>query len=252
MEGLARTLRSIWAICWKDVKVYYAKGPILVMGVLFPFFLWMAFQIGKGLEVREGITPLISITVFFTSSAVTPIIPPWETRQRTLEMLLARPITITRVLIGDILASMSFGLGFSLLPVLYGLILGVAPSNPALLLASLLLASLEFSALGVLFSALPTDVPADVVMISSAVKLPLIFLSGTFLPLSLLPKALRYLAFLSPLTYVTDMIRGLYGGGAYFPYAVSFLISALYTGALVLISVKLHRVSVARRLQLTP
>ncbi|MCD6510062.1 MAG: ABC transporter permease [Thermoprotei archaeon] len=250
MDNWRRTLRSIWAICWKDVKIYYAKGPIVVMGVLFPFFLWLAFQIGRGLEVKEGIAPLIAITAFFTSSAVTPIILPWETRQRTLEMLLARPITITRILIGDILASMLFGLSFSFLPVLYGLLLGIVPNNLGTLLGLLVLATLEFSTLGVLFSAMPTDVPADVVMISSAVKLPLIFVSGTFMPLNRLPEIMRCIALFSPLTYVTDLIRGLYGGGNYFPCILDISVTALYTGVFVLLTVKLHKITVIRRLQL--
>ncbi len=250
MDNWKHTLRSIWAICWKDVKTYYAKGPIVVMGILFPFFLWLAFQIGRGLEVREGIAPLIAITTFFTSSAVTPIILPWETRQKTLEMLLARPITITRILIGDMLASMLFGLSFSLLPVLYGLLLGITPSNLTVLLGILVLATLEFSTLGVLFSAMPTDVPADIVMISSAVKLPLIFISGTFMPLNQLPKIMRYIALFSPLTYVTDLIRGLYGGDNYFPYFFDISMTALYTGIFIIFTIKLHKITIVKRLQL--
>lgn len=250
MFGWRNIIRSIWAICWKDIKVYYAKGPIVVMGILFPLFLWLAFQMGKGLNIGKGITPLITITVFFTSSAITPIILPWETRQRTLEMLLARPITITMILVGDMLASTLFGLCFTLLPILYGLALNIKPSSLTMLLGLLALAALEFSALGVLFSAMPTDIPADVVLISSAVKLPLIFVSGIFMPLSQLPEVIKYIALFSPLTYVADSVRSLYGGDSYFPITLDILIITLYTVILIMVAIKLHKLTLIRRLQL--
>jgi len=230
------------------VKIYYAKGPIIIMGVLFPLFLWLAFQVGKGLIIREGVIPLIAITVFFTSSAITPVILPWETRQKTLEMLLARPITITRILMGDMLASTIFGVGFTILPVLYGLALGVSPQNYAALIGLVILAALEFSAMGVLFSAIPTDIPADAVMISSVIRLPLIFISGVFIPLVSLSFLLRSIALLSPLTYIADMIREMYGGEAYFPSIIDVLVSIAYTVMLVALSMRLHKATLTRRL----
>jgi ABC-2 type transport system permease protein len=98
-------------------------------GIIFPLFLWFAFYIGRGLGIKEGLASLLTLTLFFTSSSVTPIIAPWETRQRTLEMVLSRPITITIMLIGDILASIIFGLIFTLPPIFYGIFLGAIPNN---------------------------------------------------------------------------------------------------------------------------
>ncbi|MGQ9597682.1 MAG: ABC transporter permease, partial [Thermoproteota archaeon] len=164
---LKHSLNGMWAVCWKDIKIYYAKGPIVITGVLFPLFLWISFYAGRGLELKEGLASLLTLTLFFTSSSVTPIIAPWETRQKTLEMLLSRPITITVVLLGDILASTIFGIVFALLPIIYGAALGALPVNLFLTLIMSLLTSLGFSSLGILFSALPTDTPADAVLLSS-------------------------------------------------------------------------------------
>jgi len=152
----AHKLKSVWAICWKDIKLYYAKGPIVVTGVLFPIFLWIAFYAGRGLDLREGLGSLITLTLLFTASSVTPIIAPWETRQRTLEMVLSRPITVRLMLMGDILASTIFGLIFVISLIVLGIILNIMPANMFLTMVIVLLTAVGLSSLGIMFSALPT------------------------------------------------------------------------------------------------
>jgi ABC-2 type transport system permease protein len=240
---------GVWTICWKDIKLYYAKGPIVITGVLFPLFLWAAFYMGRGLDFNEGLASLITLSIFFTSSSVTPIIAPWETRQRTLEMLVSRPVTVTTILVGDILASTIFGLIFIIPIFLCGVVLGVIPSN--VLLAALLtvITAVGFSSLGVLFSALPTDTPADVVLLASTVKLPLIFVSGVLIPLSQLPEWVLAIAVFSPLTYPTDLLRGLYIGNTFFPMFVDFSATVILTVTFTLGALILHKRTLFARLQ---
>ncbi|MFH7859485.1 MAG: ABC transporter permease [Candidatus Aenigmatarchaeota archaeon] len=242
-------LRSIWAICLKDIKLYYAKGPIVVTGVIFPFFLWVAFYIGRSLEIKESLASLLTLALFFTSSSVTPIIAPWETRQRTLEMLLSRPITITIMLIGDILASIIFGLIFTLPPIFYGIALGAIPSNFLLMIITILLIALIFSSLGIIFSALPTDTPADVVLLSSTIKLPLIFISGVLISLNQLPTWSLILAMLSPLTYSTDLLRIFYIGKGFFPLYIDLIATFIFAIIFTILAFKLHKKTIFIRLQ---
>jgi ABC-2 type transport system permease protein len=242
-------LRSIWAICLKDIKLYYAKGPIVVTGVIFPLFLWFAFYIGRGLGIKEGLASLLTLTLFFTSSSVTPIIAPWETRQRTLEMVLSRPITITIMLIGDILASIIFGLIFTLPPIFYGIFLGALPNNVLLTVITILLTALSFSSLGIIFSALPTDTPADVVLLSSTIKLPLIFISGVLIPLNQLSIWSLTLAMLSPLTYPTDLLRIFYVGEGFFSLYIDLIATIIFAIIFTIAALKLHKKTIYIRLQ---
>ncbi len=248
-ESSNQLWRSMWAICWKDIKLYYAKGPIVVTGVLFPLFLWGAFYIGRGLDPKDGLASLVTLTIFFTSSSVTPIIAPWETRQRTLEMLLSRPVKVTTILIGDILASTIFGLVFTLPIVFYSIVLGVVLSNVLMATVIIMVTVIGFSALGVLFSALPTDTPADVVLLSSVVKLPLIFVSGVLVPLAQLPTWTLAIAAASPLTYPTDLLRQLYTGNAFFPEWVDIMMVIIFTIMFTVGALKLHEKTLSTRLQ---
>ena len=243
-----RITRSVWAICLKDIKIYYLKGPIVLMGVVFPLFLWIAFYAGKGFGIREGIPSLLILTIYFTSSSVTPVIPPWETRQKTLEMLLSRPVTIATVLTGDMTASTLFGLLFSIPPVLIGLFMGVMPNNLIYLIGMVLLASLGFSALGMLFAALPTDIPADVILLSNTIKLPLIFVSGVLIPLNKMPAWAIPIAIASPLTYPADFFKCLYSSG-YFNIELDTIATIFMVLILLFIAIKIHKRTIFARLQ---
>ena len=88
-----------------------------MFGVLFPVFLLLAFYIGRSIPPDFLLSGLISMTLFFTSSAVSPVISPWETRMKTLERLVSAPVSISTIVIGDVLASFTFGLILTLVPV---------------------------------------------------------------------------------------------------------------------------------------
>lgn len=53
----------------------------------------------------------------------------------------------------------------------------------------------------------PTNLPATVNMIAAAIRFPVVFISGTFTPLDELPSWGRAIAYISPLTYFTDIAR---------------------------------------------
>jgi ABC-2 type transport system permease protein len=44
---MMKSLRKCWAIAKKDIRIYYLKGPVLIFGILFPTFLFLAFVIGR-------------------------------------------------------------------------------------------------------------------------------------------------------------------------------------------------------------
>ncbi|MGZ5223573.1 MAG: ABC transporter permease [Burkholderiales bacterium] len=84
------------------------------------------------------------------------------------------------------------------------------------LLLGIFLGALAFSALGVLLSAPATNTPSQVMMLSNLVRLPIIFVSGIFVPFSQMPTWGRALAPLSPLSYSADLVRVGLGEARYF------------------------------------
>ncbi len=246
MSDLSSYMESMLALALKDAKIYFLKGPVVIMGLLMPFFLWLAFAIGNRVAA-SGIPTLISITIFFTASAITPVVIPWETRQRSLEMLLTGPVTMGMVVLGDSIASSLLGILISLVLVSIGFLLGMG-ANLFILIPVLIIASFCFSFLGLIFSSVPSDIPADAVMLASAVRLPLIFISGIFIPLSSLPSYLLGVALLSPLTYFVDLVNLSYYGRSFLSPALDVIVLATFALVFLYASIWLNRKAMLRRL----
>lgn len=248
MAAIWQQARRSLAIARKDIRIYYFKGPVIIFGVLFPVFLFLAFTIGRHLPVDFMIPGLLGMVLFFTATSISPIVVPWEAQARTLERLMSCPVRIETIIIGDILASFTFGVGISLVPVIIGLFLGVTISSPLSFAIAVILAALCFASLGTVFSIPPTNLPATVNMIAATVKFPVVFISGIFIPLGELPGWAQALAYISPLTYFTDIARGCIQGQGHLPLAVDFAVLISFTALFVLVSTKLHQRTMPRRI----
>jgi len=244
-----RQRRRIWAIAKKDIRIYYSKGPVVIFGILFPVFLFLAFLIGRNLPPDFMMPGLLAMVVFFTATAISPAVTPWEAQARTLERLMSCPVTFSAIILGDITGSFVFGATISLILVVISLAIGIATlvQLPVLILA-VLLATFCFSSLGLIFSAAPTSLPSTTMMLSSMVKFPLIFISGIFIPLSELPAWGQSVAYISPLTYFTDIARSCLQGTGHLPVAVDFAILTAFTALFLLAAMKLHQRTMPRRI----
>lgn len=151
-------VRRAWAIARKDIRIYYYKGPVLIFGVFMPVFLFLAFFLGgRHLPLAFLLPGLVGMTLFFTSTAVSPAIFPWEGQARTLERLTACPITIEAIVLGDMIASILFGLGVTMVTILIGLGLGLVLQHGIVLGFAMLLAACCFSAFGMLLAVPPHE-----------------------------------------------------------------------------------------------
>jgi ABC-2 type transport system permease protein len=182
---LQQARRSL-AIARKDIRVYCSKGLVIILGVLFPIFLFLSVTVGRHLSVDFIVPGLLGMILFFTATSISLIVVPWEAQARTLERLMSCPVRIETI-IGDILASFVFGAGISLVPIILGLSLGITISSPFISAMAVILAAVCFGSPGNVFSIPPSNLPANVNMIAPVVKLPVVFISGIFIPLDELP-----------------------------------------------------------------
>lgn len=242
-------LRRSLAIARKDVWIYYAKGPVMVFGIIFPLFLLMAFTIGRNMTVRDLFPGLMGMAIFFTSTAVGPAILPWEARSRTLERLVTAPVGIWALLLGDVIASFVFGIMISLIPLAVAVLMGVEVLHVMIFLVGMLLATFCFASLSILLSAYPpTDVPATVMMLSSLVRFPLVFISGVFVPVDQLPGWGRAISSVSPLTYFVDLARYSISGISYYSVNVDLAVMGLFAVVFLVTAIRLHERFLPQRL----
>jgi len=241
-------MRRCLAVARKDIRIYYSKGPVIVFGVLFPIFLFLSFTIGRNMTLDFMMPGFLGMILFFTATSISPIVVPWEAQARTLERLMSCPVRLETIIAGDVFASFVFGMAISLIPIIIGLALGIAVSSPVLFALAVILAALCFASLGNVFSIPPTNVPATVNMIAAAIRFPVIFISGVFIPLNELPAWGQAIAYISPLTYFTDIARSCIQGQGHLPLALDFAALTAFTALFLVVAMKLHQRTMPRRI----
>ncbi|MBN2400288.1 MAG: ABC transporter permease [Candidatus Aminicenantes bacterium] len=121
--------------------------------------------------------------------------------------------------------------------IFYGLRFNGSALNVA---AAFLLSSLSFFALGfVLAGLLPTARTAQVV--GMVLFYPMIFLSGSTIPLESLPSGVRAFARFLPLTHVVTLLRGLWIGDAWSRHGTEVIVLLVLLIACTLVAVKTFR-----------
>jgi ABC-2 type transport system permease protein len=226
----------------KNILIYYLKPPVLIFGVLFPVFFFLAFKMGRSIAAESIVPGMVAMAVWFTASAIGPLVTPWERRAKTYERLLSTPVSLQSILAGDVLSGLVFGACLSIIPIILGLVLtNAAIHNPLFLVSGIILGAVSFSSLGVLLAAPPASSPSNIMLLSNLVRLPLLFVSGIFVPLSGMPSWARWIAPLSPLSYAGDLIRVGFGQEEYFAVWLSPIMLAVYTAVLIWGAYKFHR-----------
>jgi len=235
-------LNAAWAIAKKDIRIYYFKPNIIVSGMLFPLFMFLAFAVGRAAEPAVMIPGLIAITILFSASSIEPVSIPIERRTRTFDRLLAAPVSLNAVVLGESLSGFLYASAIAAVPFAAGILLFFVPvQNPVPLIAGVLLTAFCFATMGTLFSAYPTESPGDIMSMLNLVRLPLIFISGIFIPLSSIPPILRIVAYLSPLTYGNDLISAAFSGTSHFPWAVDIGMLCLFIAIFQVMAYRLYR-----------
>jgi ABC-2 type transport system permease protein len=151
-------------------------------------------------------------------------VTPWERAAKTYERLISSPLALRTIVVGDVVSGFLFGSAFTALSVALGLALTrAAVADWMLLIVGVLLGALTFSVLGVLLASPPATSPSHIMMLSNLVRLPLLFVSGIFVPIADMPAWARWLAPISPLSYAGDLIRRGFGQSGYFPLGLDLL-----------------------------
>jgi ABC-2 type transport system permease protein len=240
--------RSLF-IVEKNIRIYYSKGPVIIFGLLMPFFLFLSFYIGRDMPIVALIPGLLGMTAFFTATSTGPAIVPWEARAKTLERLISSPVSLRTILLGDVISSFLFGILVTAFPVIVSLLLGVEIVYPLILVFGVVLSTFCFASFSILLSAYPpTDNLSTIMMLSSMIKFPLVFISGIFIPIEELPVWGKIISSISPLTYFTDLAKYSIQGNSYYPIEVNIVVLIAFTIAFLFVSIKIHEHTIQKRL----
>jgi ABC-2 type transport system permease protein len=238
---------QIWILTKKNIELYFKKGPVIIFGLLFPFFMILAWIIGRPIDPIQLFSGIVGMAVFFMGTAISPVIFPWETREKNLEGVLSAPITLADLILSITLASTLFTI---LLSSSICILLIILFNIPAWLFGWFILGNLLFSwassSLGVLIAVPPTDMTSNIMTLGTLVKFPLIFISGIFIPLSNLSPTFFTLALFSPVTYFVDLLRSPLGAGT-LGIGIDLMALAIWAALLSLLAYIMHKKTFLKR-----
>lgn len=234
-------IRSVVVVTEKNIRIYYTKAPVIIFGLLFPLFIFLAFYLGRDVNLKFFFPGLLAMSLFFTASSVGPLITPWEKQAGTYERLLSFPVSVNTIILGDIAAGMIFGLTINLIVLITGLAFFNYAAHFVTLVLAMIVASFCFSSLGVLLASPSVRSPSHIMMFSSLIRFPLIFISGVLIPLEKLSRAGRFLAYFSPITYLVDIFNKALVGKSYLSVFLSWFMLIVFGAIFLLLSRKLHK-----------
>lgn len=189
------------------------KGQLLGM-VLMPLFFLFIFSFlmksamsGLAQPMNYLIAGIIIMTVFqgciSNSTAILSDIASGFMRE-----ILVAPISRTQISVGHILSTGIISVLQGLLLTLISLFIGfqLDPLHLAEMIGVMALAGVTFGSIG-LFLATISRNSASFQIVSTVVLMPFTFLSGAYIPTTIMPKFLMPLVYLNPLTYLTSVFR---------------------------------------------
>ncbi len=125
-----------------------------------------------------------------------------------MKEIIVSPIARWQISIGQILSSSILAVIQGLIIIIMGLFMGLHIDFLHLIkmIGVMILVGITFGSMGLYFATLAKSSTTFQVMIS-VIVMPLTFLSGAYIPTTLMPSFLRPIVYMNPLTYTTSIFR---------------------------------------------
>ncbi|GII03637.1 ABC transporter permease [Planobispora takensis] len=206
-------VRDTWLVTRHNVRIALRQKAGIVFGVLQPLLYLALFgPLFATIGTWETLVPGLLAQVGLFSAGLSGIGIVFDARSGVLERLRVTPARRTALLLGRVLGSSLTVLIQSVILIAAGYAFGLRAPLPGVL-AGLALMTLLGVGLAALSNAiaLVMDPDAFAPIVSTAV-IPLVLLSGAFLPMSMAPAWLDVISRLTPFRHVVEAIRDLFAG----------------------------------------
>ncbi|WP_271217216.1 ABC transporter permease [Streptosporangium carneum] len=206
-------LRDTWTVFLYNTRIVLRQRAGIVFGVLQPMLYLVLFgPLFATIGSWETLVPGLLIQVALLSAGLAGFGVVFDARSGVLERLRVTPARRVCLLLGRVLSSSVTLLIQSVMLMTVGYAFGMRAWIPGVLAALVLMGLLGVS-LAALSNAVALNIGPELfapVMTTGVV--PLILLSGAFLPMSMAPGWLDALSRATPFRYVLEAVRDLFAG----------------------------------------
>lgn len=206
-------MNTVFALWKRGLKAFVRNKTGLIFSLIFPFFFVYVFgAIFKNDFIDNPIAYMLSgviITTVFESALNLASSTVDDMVSGFMKEVLVSPARRVYVALGQLLSAATVATLQGILILVIGSFIGIKFtiwSTPFFVLLSMIFIGIVFSGVG-LFLATKVRNGQTFQIVKTAVTMPLTFLSGAYIPLSMLPNTLRFVAYLNPMTYATAFFR---------------------------------------------
>ena len=235
-------MKSLLKMTWMEAKLFIREPVAAFFTLVFPLLYLFLFGIISGNEptpqfggqrtIDASIPGLTAVIICITGLMAITMTMSTYRENGILRRLRTTPVSPLVILVAQVIVVFTMtALGMLLLVTAGTLVYHLNfEGNAFSMLAGFVLSSLSFFALGfVLAGTMPTARSAWIV--GMVLMYPMMFLSGAFFTVEILPATIQKVSAFMPLTYVVNLLRGLWTGQ---PWGDHLLDVGVLAGMLVL------------------
>ena len=206
-------MEIIIALWFRNLKIFVRNKIQLVFTIIMPFFFLYVFSAIFQTEditnpVNYMLAGIVITNVFQTSltiasSTIDDIVSGF------MKEVLVSPVKRVHIAAGQLLSAATIATLQGVIILFIGYFIGLKFTSivtPFAVVAVMIVVGIVFSGLGLFLAATVKNSQTFQVVVA-AISMPLTFLCGAYVPISLLPKALQSIAYFNPMTYTTAFFR---------------------------------------------
>lgn len=203
----------ILALWFRNIKTFARNRVQLVFTIIMPFFFLFVFSsIFKTQNIENPVNYMLAgivITTVFQTALTVATSTIEDIVSGFMKEVLVSPVKRIQIAVGQLLSAATIATMQGIIILVIGYFIGLKFTSwvtPFAVVAVMIVVGLVFSGLGLFIATLVKNSQTFQVVIT-AITMPLTFLCGAYIPLSMLPKVLQYIAYLNPMTYTTAFFR---------------------------------------------
>lgn len=206
-------MRIITALWFRNIKIFARNRVQLVFTIIMPFFFLYVFSsIFKSDSIENPVNYMLAgivITTVFQTALTIATGTIEDIVSGFMKEVLVSPVKRMQIAAGQLLSAATIATLQGIIILFIGYFIGLKFDSlitPFAVIGVMIIVGLVFSGLGLFIAALVKNSQTFQIVIT-AITMPLTFLCGAYIPLSLLPKVLRNVAYFNPMTYTTAFFR---------------------------------------------
>lgn len=206
-------MNTLFALWKRGLKAFIRNRTGLVFSLIFPFFFVYVFgAIFKNEFIENPIAYMLSgivITTVFESALNIASTTVDDMVSGFMKEVLVSPVKRLSVAMGQLLSAATVATLQGCIILILGMFIGIRFTSwitPIWILLTMVFVGVVFSSVG-LYLATVVRNGQTFQIVKTAVTMPLTFISGAYIPISMLPDSLKIVSYFNPMTYATAFFR---------------------------------------------